>query len=211
MAKEKNLKLEPEKKAVITVTEELVIEARRGDQEALCSLCQAIVKSVMFRVMQHTDNDMYVEDITQEVLIRVCRHIKGLKHPITFNAWLGTIVINEVRRYMRKNYKHSNVLNIEDYLDREVEESVEYLPLDSAIRSEDREIIVEAVKSLPKRQKEAVMLHYYDGLNIVEAAKVMGIPYQNVSYYLILARKKVKRAYERHMSEPAQPIILSNP
>lgn len=57
-------------------------------------------------------------------------------------------------------------------------------------------MIKEIIDALPERQREAIVLHYYSGLNVTEAAKVMDISHAGVSLYLKLARKKIKEELE---------------
>jgi len=138
---------------------------------------------------------MDAEDAAQETLIRVCRYIHNLSDPKAFGAWLDKIIINETRRVAAKNSKRDDVLIFGEYIDTVVEESeedsVELLPMEFTLREEDRRIVNEIIGTLPDRQREAVLLHYFDGLNVTETASVMETTKGNVSYYLKLACEKV--------------------
>jgi len=61
---------------------------------------------------------------------------------------------------------------------------------------ESRKTVIEAIDKLPQRQKEAVLLHYYDRLNVSETAEVMGISQPAASIHLKEACQRIKRDIE---------------
>jgi len=177
--------------------DKLVQEAMRGKNDALVSLCENISKGVLFRAMCILRNHTDAEDVAQEILIRVCSGIQDLKDPEVFNIWLNRIVINETNRYLARNSRHGVVLDIDDYREDFPEEDDEFLPQEFVIKEDLRRMVMDVVKQLPERQLQAVLLHYFDGLSVTEAAQAMGVTKPSVSQYLSLARDKVKREFER--------------
>ena len=105
--------------------------------------------------------------------------------------WLSKIIVNESRRYIAARAKQGTVLDIDDYLDDIVENDIEFLPSEYVEDKSVRHAIMEVVSRLPSRQREAIILHYYDELKVTEVAQVMGIPHQSASRYLSLARQKL--------------------
>ena len=181
--------------------EPLIRRAMQGEREALASLCQAIAKGVLFRASYIMREQMDAEDAAQETLIRVCKNIHTLSDPKAFSAWLDRIIINETRRVAAKNSKHDSVLSLSEYLnaleEESEEDSVELLPLEFTVREDDRRVVKEIIDTLPNRQREAVLLHYFDGLNVTETAGAMEITKGKASYYLKLACEKVKDELSR--------------
>ena len=177
--------------------EQLAAKAKHGDKQALMALCERIVRGVLFRISCRLSNQMDAEDASQEVLIRVCEGIGNLKDPKAFGGWLNRIIVNETNRFAAKNTKTSNVVNIDEYIENDFEDDDEsFLPDEYTVRAEDREIVMGIIKSLPDRQMEAVMLFYYEGMNVTEAAEAMGLAKANVSRYLALAREKIRSEIE---------------
>ena len=173
--------------------EQLVQRAIDGDSKALSQLCEEIAKGVLFQMTHILGNQANVEDVSQEVLIRVCENIRNLRSPKAFKVWLGRIIINEKNRYLAKNSRRGIVLNIDDYLENIVEEKTSFLPQEYAECDELRATVMEVISRLPMRQREAVMLHYYDGMSVTEVAEAMDITTQSVSKNLSLAREKLRR------------------
>ena len=190
--------------------ESLVRRASRGNREALLSLCRAIARDVLFRVSYRLPDRREAEDVAQEVLIRVCANIRTLKDPKAFGGWLHSIIMNETNRYVRTEAKTSPILDIQDYIETAEEQDEDFLPQEYILAQEDRESVMRIIKSLPDRQQEAIMLHYYEGMNVVETARVMGIAHPAVSRYLALAREKIKIEFERYSAEAGGKTALGS-
>ncbi|MDR0459175.1 MAG: sigma-70 family RNA polymerase sigma factor, partial [Coriobacteriales bacterium] len=165
------------------------------------SLCTEIARGVLYRSLRALDNPLDAEDAAQEILLRVCNKISDLNDPKAFNGWLNSIIINETRRIGSKSAMQVDVLDISDYLDEFEEEQEDFLPMEFTIKEEDRKAMIQVIDKLPVRQREAVVLHYYEGFSVTEVAGMMGVTHQGVSRYLKLAREKVK-------SELSQPVAL---
>jgi len=180
---------------------ELVNKALRGDKTALGELMHSIAKSVLFRTRYLLRTQMDAEDAAQEILMRVCANIRGLQDPQTFDAWLNSIVLNETRRYMAKNYKNKDETDITDYLDDLREENGDFIPQEFAEKEEHRRIILEIISALPDRQREAILLYYYDDLSVIDIASAMEVKQPAVSLYLKLAREKIRQELESRLKD----------
>ena len=168
--------------------EVLVSKAIKGDSEALHRLCESIAQSVLFRTKHTLNNPMDAEDVSQNVLIRVCENIHTLRQPKAFRVWLSRIVTNEARTHMAKSISESSMVNIDDYVASLADESEERFPHNCVEVKEFRRDVMEVLSDLPTRQREAMMLYYYDQLSVGEISKIMDIPHQSVSRYLSIAR-----------------------
>ena len=186
-----------ESEAQIAIQELAAAKASKGDREALAQLCEHIAKGVLFRMSRMLRNRVDAEDAAQEALIRVCKSIGQLKNPKTFRKWLGTIIVNEARRKGMQNARISdNVIHLTDLTEAAVDDDENFLPEQFAMNAESRRTVIEAIDRLPQRQKEAVLLHYYDRLNVTETAEVMGISQPAASIHLKEACSRIKRDLE---------------
>ena len=176
--------------------EALAKKAIRGDNDALYELCEKHARSILFRAKYMLGNEMDAEDVAQNVLLRVCENIKDLRKPKAFHAWLSRIIVNETRRYMAARTKRGQVEDIDDYMEELVEDDAQLLPGEYLEGLSVHDAIMEIVSRLPARQREAILLHYYDELKVTEVGKAMGIPHQSASRYLLLAREKLRADLE---------------
>ncbi|MBQ0905076.1 sigma-70 family RNA polymerase sigma factor [Micromonospora sp. U21] len=76
---------------------DLVVAARNGDPQALDALVAAslpLVYNVVGRALRgHAD----VDDVVQETLLRVVRHLPDLRDPAAYRSWLIAITVRQVR------------------------------------------------------------------------------------------------------------------
>ena len=181
------------------INEELVQRAIQGDAAAVSDLLRLSAKSVLFYTTKMLRTQMDAEDAAQEALLRICSRIGQLQDPKKYKYWLNTIVANETRQYMLKNYKQNLDTDLDDL--PEIEETDEtVLPQQQLERTETHTLIMGIIDSLPPRQKEAVMLHYYSDLSVTEVAEAMGIGHPNASKYISRAHEKIKAELERYES-----------
>ncbi|MEV0213757.1 sigma-70 family RNA polymerase sigma factor [Micromonospora sp. NPDC050695] len=79
-----------------------VVAARRGDRRALNDVVAAslpLVYNIVGRALRgHAD----VDDVVQETLVRVIRHLPGLNDPAAFRSWLVAITIRQVRDWEQR-------------------------------------------------------------------------------------------------------------
>jgi len=177
--------------------EELAGKAMQGDNDALGSLCEMLTRSILFRTKYFLGNAMDAEDAAQNVLLRICEKIQNLQNPKAFSAWVSRIVVNETRNYVKVRAKHETYMDIQDCSDELIEENAGRLPDECAEEKSVRQAVMEIISHLPTRQREALLLHYYDDLKVTEVATAMGIPHQSVSRYLTLAREKLRSELEK--------------
>ncbi|MFG3553451.1 sigma-70 family RNA polymerase sigma factor [Micromonospora sp. NPDC047557] len=75
----------------------LVVAARQGDRRALDDVVAAslpLVYNIVGRALRgHAD----VDDVVQETLVRVIRHLPALNDPAAYRSWLVAITIRQVR------------------------------------------------------------------------------------------------------------------
>ena len=175
----------------------LVKKAMQGNKDALQELCRAVAQDILFSTSRILSNQSDAEDAAQETLIRLCTNIQKLNDPKAFGAWLGRIITNESRRVMMKNSRNDNVVSLNDYYENIEEENEDFLPQEFAMKQEDRVYVIEIVDKLPDRQREAITLHYYNGLSVSETAMAMQVKHQVVSRYLKLARDRIKEELKK--------------
>lgn len=184
-------------------TQKLVQRASNGDREALARLCESIARSVLFRVIRLLPEHPDTEDVAQEVLIRVCKNIHTLRNPKAFGGWLNSILVNTTRQHIKSTSRHTNnVLYLGDGLDDVEDENTSIFPEGYSLQEEEYKTVISIVDTLPTRQREAIMLHYFEELSVSETAVVMSISQPSASQYLKLARTKIREELIQRSKDP---------
>lgn len=187
----------------IAFMESLVEKAIAGDGDALHDLCDNLGKSILFRakyILGSKMNEMDAEDVSQEVLLRVCEKIQDLREPKAFKVWLNRIITNESKRYALMKIEKGDDLDIENHREEILEKSTDVLPHEYVINKELREHIMDIIADLPERQRQVIVFYYYEELSVTEIAETMNVTHQTVSQYLVMARKKIKATIDKEQS-----------
>ncbi|MEW2529174.1 sigma-70 family RNA polymerase sigma factor [Streptomyces sp. NPDC047071] len=79
----------------------LVVAGRAGDARAQDELVAAFLPLVYNIVGRALSGHADVDDLVQDVMVRMLRGLPGLRDPDSFRSWLVAIAMNETRRHQR--------------------------------------------------------------------------------------------------------------
>ncbi|MEV0445659.1 sigma-70 family RNA polymerase sigma factor [Streptomyces spectabilis] len=79
----------------------LVVAGRAGDARAQDELVAAFLPLVYNIVGRALSGHADVDDLVQDVMVRMLRGLPGLRDPASFRSWLVAIAMNETRRHQR--------------------------------------------------------------------------------------------------------------
>src|SRR5437773_8806171 len=134
-------------------------------------------------------NEQYAQDVVQEAYLRAFRSFGGF-HGSNGRAWLLTIVRNTSYTLLKKNHAVDLSTTFDEEIHVSVDESVS--PATILERSEDTELIKEAMDELPAEFREILALRHQEGLSYKEIADIAQIPPGTVMSRLARARAKLK-------------------
>jgi RNA polymerase sigma-70 factor, ECF subfamily len=120
------------------------------------------------------------EDATQEAFARALERWRRLEGRTWAMGWVVTTALNVARRGLRRN-------RVPVVADKSAPDPDELLDLRRAVRA------------LPPRQQEAVVLHYLQDLTVHDVARAMGAAPGTVKAHLFKARETMAGLLERRM------------
>jgi RNA polymerase sigma-70 factor, ECF subfamily len=129
------------------------------------------------------------EDIVQEAFTRALQYFDGF-HGGDARAWLLRIVRNTSYRWLQKNRARQPV---------EFDEATHAIPEASSpetlmLQNADGQLIEQALKALPTRFREVLVLRELQGLTYKEISDVAGVPIGTVMSRLSRARDRIRYA-----------------
>ncbi len=168
---------------------ELVVQCQKGNPAAFEELVrhhQRMIHSLTFRM---TGSPADAEDLAQEAFIRAYEQIGTFHGTSRFSTWLYRIAVNTCL-----NWQQSEARRFQLYTNCANELSAQHVNGEnsSAANRSDQEVQAALLK-LPAKQRAAIVLTIYDGLNHAEAAQVLGCSETTVSWRVFAARQKLKR------------------
>ncbi len=127
-----------------------------------------------------------VEDITQDVFLAAFVGWKKFRHDCDIKTWLFKITINKCRTFRYKRFfQRKKIINKNDI---ELHSAADRKILDDEIFEKVRS----AVKALPARYREVVVLRYLQELEIEEISKISNTSVNTLHVRLNRAREKLK-------------------
>jgi RNA polymerase sigma-70 factor (sigma-E family) len=164
-------------------TADLVVHLFRTEGSALVRLARLFV-----------DDRNAAEDLVQEAFIRLARAAHRINDRDKAPAYLRSIVCNLARDHNRRglvSLRH-------------------HLPLDEGRAAtedvidlrEDQQEVIDALRSLPHRQRECLVLRYYQELDIDGIAAVLGISRNSVKTHLTRGMRELKQQLGGIDTEP---------
>jgi RNA polymerase sigma-70 factor (ECF subfamily) len=173
-------------------TKSLVSAAKTGDIKAFEELYKLKSRSIIFTAYGILGDYHTAEDVAQNVIVNMYRHIGKLKSVEAFDTWLYRIVINECNRALSGRVKRSESFDADDEILSIEEEDVEFLPDKYAESEANRKMVYEAVMALPKKKKQSLLMYYYNQMSYKEIADAMDITMSTVSTNILRAKQMVK-------------------
>jgi RNA polymerase sigma-70 factor (sigma-E family) len=108
------------------------------------------------------------EDVVQDAFVSLHRHAAELRDPSAAVAYLRTSVVNRSRSVIRRRQTARKHLRVAE------PEATAGADHDVLLRDEHR-LALAAVRELPRRQQEVLILRYWSGLSELEIAAALGI------------------------------------
>lgn len=188
---------------------ELISKCQLGDKPAFKELVkryQKVVYALFFQLAPEWDD---INDLSQEVFIRIFRGIHSLKSPHAFKSWLNQIVINIFYDELKKRPKRSKTVSIDQVFEMEDMESSyhaeivdkAYLPDELFSNSELKAVLQNAITELPERSRTVIVLRELQGLQYEEIADLLECAVGTIKSRLSRAREKLQELIKPHLSE----------
>ncbi len=134
-------------------------------------------------------NEHDAQDVVQEAFLRAFKSFGGF-HGSNGRAWLLAIVRNTSYTLLKKNHAVDLTTTFDEEIHVSGHESMS--PATILERSEDAELIREAMDELPAELREILTLRHQEDLSYKEIADIAQIPPGTVMSRLARARAKLK-------------------
>jgi len=152
----------------MTSDADLVMAARKGDEDAFESLIRKYTRLVYSRALMSTRDVHEAEDIVQETFLKAYNKIGSLKDPAQFRSWTMMIARNLCTDRGRKKVPSP-------VADPEPSAAHDVTPDHRLFQIEVRDRILDAIEQLPERAQEPLVLRYLEGFSLARIQEVTGL------------------------------------
>lgn len=177
---------------------DLVAKGDAAAFERLVERHQALVAGTVARMLGSNSD---VEDIAQQVFIRVWKSAGRYVAKAKFTTWLLKITRNLVFNEMRRAKRHPHVpVQIEPEADEiPLKDEQTSAPDVTLLESELQSAIENAIGLLPDTQRMALVLRRYEELSYEEIADVLDLSVPAVKSLLFRARTELRERLKSYL------------
>lgn len=153
---------------------ELMMSLKNGDVDSLEQLHRRHRTNVQRLIRRITGDAAVAEELSQEVFLRVYQARARYEPTASFSTWLYRIAFNRSLNWLRSQnqYRNTTSFDAQSASFRRIEEP-SATPERKLLDQEHIERIRQVINSLPARQRQALILHKYEGLDYAQIAERM--------------------------------------
>jgi RNA polymerase sigma-70 factor (ECF subfamily) len=205
---------------------ELVQRLRDGDQAAFAALVDELSPALLRLALMHVPSRAIAEDVVQDTWVGVIKGIDRFEGRSSLRTWIFQILLNTARTrgvrekrtlpfsFFRKRAEEGGndpAVDADRFQGRDgvrpgwwARPPAEWEGVDVRVESDEaREVLLSAIRELPPRQRDVIVLRDLQGYSAEEARNVLDLTETNQRVLLHRARSKVRAALESYMEPVA--------
>ncbi len=177
---------------------DLIGRARAGDDAAFNQIVSAYRKRILGTILRLTGRPEDVEDVAQEVFLRLYYSLDQLKAPEVFEPWLYRLTVNAAYDYLRRQRRRRESrmadLSEEAVIMADAQEGGK-VDAEAQRQGRIREFVHELLDSVSEEDRGLLLLKEVEGLSLKELEQVYGVNENALKVRLFRARQRVLRAF----------------
>jgi RNA polymerase sigma-70 factor (ECF subfamily) len=164
---------------------------RASDEDAFAEFFRAIYSQMVKFAWRYTRSESDAHDVVQESFVKLWKLRENVDPNQSLRAYLYQIVRSRALNYLRDKKDHTS---IEDTNQNTLK--VQNKVLANVLENENYDKKMgELISELPDRQREAMELSRFEGLNHDEIADVMQISPRTVNNHIVAALKTLRKEW----------------
>jgi RNA polymerase sigma-70 factor (ECF subfamily) len=183
---------------------EVVGRARSGDAQAFNQIVQACRKPILGTIRRLIGNPDDVEDVAQEVFVRVYYSLDQLRTDEGFEPWLYRLTVNAAYDYLRrKRRRHESRMSDlgEDQVTLAEAAEGAKKSADSSRKTKARELVESLLATVSEQDRILLLLKEVEGLSLKELEKIYDVKENALKVRLFRARQRVLKAFDDKKGE----------
>ena len=178
--------------------QELVAQARRGDESAFEALVTENEKRIYNLCRRLTGNQEDAAELTQEAFLNAWRGLGRFQGESSFSTWLYRLATNACIDFLRKEKRRQSLSMTVSLDDEEEARQVElpderYAPEGALERAEARRAVAEGLKRLTLEHRQVLVMREIHGLSYAEIGQVLGLEEGTVKSRIARARGALRK------------------
>jgi RNA polymerase sigma-70 factor (ECF subfamily) len=156
-----------------SLPDEVLIEmAVAGRSDCFSVLVDRHLTAVRRHVRAMVPNEPDQEDVMQEVLLKVWRHLADFRLECNLRTWMIKIAINEIRQWHRRRTSRQVLQPLDD---SGPVTSIQDSPEKRLLRNEAAGAVQRGLAALPSKYQDVLVLRYIEENTGEDTAKFLGV------------------------------------
>jgi RNA polymerase sigma-70 factor (ECF subfamily) len=180
------------------VEQEVIERARGGDAAAFNEMVLAYRKRILGTISRLIGRPEDVEDVAQEVFVRLYYSLDQLRTPEVFEPWLYRLTVNASYDYLRRS-KRRGESRMSDLSEQQVMMADAMAggkqDAEDRQRGEVREFVDALFQHVSEEDRLLLTLKEVEGLSLKELEKIYRVNENALKVRLFRARQRVLKAY----------------
>lgn len=172
------------------ITQELLTRLKNGDMLAFDQIYGLYSHKLFSFVFKILKNEAEVDDIVQEVFVKIWESRSKLEDYKLLNSYIFTIAYNNSIDLIRKRISNNKYL---EHLKNSASINLTPTIISQIEFNELNNQVEKLIANLPDRQKQVYLLHKEEGLTYPEIAEQLGISKNTVENHMVKALKYLRQ------------------
>jgi len=187
-------------------TIEIVRRAQAGEQEAFQALIEQFQRRILGSLYRIIGRREEVEDVAQEVFVRLHQSLPQLRSPEVFETWLYRLTTHAAYDHLRRQMRRESIRmsDLSEEQARAVEAGMGTEAYVEDKRDADvRELTRHVLARVAPKDRALLVLKEVEGRSLKELSEIFGCNTNAVKVRLFRARKRALKAYEEMLESEA--------
>lgn len=172
--------------------EELVVAVRERDQELFSEIIRRYQTKLTHYLRKFIGVPDELEDVLQEVFIKVYRNLYGFNAGRRFSPWIYRIAHNEAVNHIAKN---KNAVSLDDQEWEIIDEAVDIKA--DVDRGLLKRVLEDGLQKMNNKYREPLILYFFEEKSYEEISDILHIPSSTVGVLIMRAKAQLKQIVQQ--------------
>jgi RNA polymerase sigma-70 factor (ECF subfamily) len=182
------------------VEAELILRAKQGDDQAYNQIVQAYRRRILGTISRLIGRPEDVEDVGQEVFVRLYYSLDQLREPEIFEPWLYRLTVNAAYDYLRKQRRRPEA-RMSDLSEQQVmladADAGTLAQREDIRKSKIRDFVQSLLGAVSEEDRALLTLKEVEGLSLKQLESVYNVNENALKVRLFRARQRVLKAFAK--------------
>jgi len=190
------------------IDHDLITQFKNGSTEAMEGIVQRYEGRIFNFVLRMCGQVQDAEDVMQETFLSAFRSLHEFREKAKLKNWLFRIASRAcIKKRRKKKFEPHKEIPLESLLAQKGSRGKDEIPdwssdpADDLLRSELKQVIEDAIRSLPPKYRLVFNLRDFNGFDTEETAEILGITTQSVKTRLHRARLYLRAKISDHYKD----------